>query len=120
MLKNDLYKIAERNISESVNVFTVDIDPGHKIFSGHFPGQPVLPGVCQIEMVKELLAEVTGKPMKLLSSSNIKYIEIVDPNRDPRIQVELTVDQQPEGIKVSAASLFEDGRANFKFSGVFN
>ncbi|MEJ0079486.1 MAG: hypothetical protein WDM78_00620 [Puia sp.] len=34
------------------------------IFSGHFPGQPVLPGVCMMEMV----AEVLGVYLKKLIS----------------------------------------------------
>lgn len=122
MLKNDLYKIAGQNVSEaeSSHIFTLDIDPKHKIFEGHFPGQPVLPGVCQIEMVKELLSDIIGRKARLLSSGNIKYIEIVDPSRDPRIEMQLTINQQPEGIRVSATSSFKDGRPNFKFSGIFN
>ena len=122
MLKNDLYHVTERQIIEadSSYLFTINIDPKHKIFEGHFPEQPVLPGVCQIEMVKELVGEIVGKKVRLESSGNIKYIEVVDPNREPIIQMQLTIDQQPEGIKVNASSLFSDGRTNFKFMGIFN
>lgn len=122
MLKNDLYQVVAQKTTEadSSYLFTLKIDPNHKIFEGHFPGQPVLPGVCQIEMVKELLSEIIGRKARLTSSGNIKYIEVVDPTRNPEILVQLTVDQQPEGIKVNASSLFPDGRANFKFSGIFN
>lgn len=121
MLKNDLYKVAEHHSeAESTHTFELDINPLHKIFEGHFPGQPVLPGVCQIEMVKELLSEVEGRSLRLMSSGNIKYIEIVDPTANPKIKMHLSLNHQPEGIRVSATSSFPDGRANFKFSGIFN
>ena len=28
----------------------VEIDPTHPIFEGHFPDQPVLPGVCMVQI----------------------------------------------------------------------
>ena len=39
-------------------VSTFYVDPAREIFKGHFPGQPVAPGVCLLGLVKEALAAV--------------------------------------------------------------
>lgn len=36
------------------------VDPGSLFFSGHFPGQPVLPGIAILAMVRETLRQATG------------------------------------------------------------
>lgn len=55
MLIDSLFTIKEIKIAEESILSIVSVDAGHKIFEGHFPGQPVLPGVCQIQLIKELL-----------------------------------------------------------------
>lgn len=39
---------------------TVSFDPGFRGFEGHFPGRPIVPGVCLIELVR-VFAEVVLK-----------------------------------------------------------
>ena len=122
MLFGELYTIEEKESDESAETqfkYKIKINKTHKIFEGHFPGQPVLPGVCQIEIVNELLNQIKGVDLWLTNASNIKYIDIVNPNENEFIYLKLSINQTPEGIKVSAVSTFEDGELNFKFSGVF-
>lgn len=35
--------------------FRVRLDAAHPIYAGHFPGNPVLPGVCTLQIVRECL-----------------------------------------------------------------
>ena len=55
MLKDSLYRIlnisGENNAIEAI----IELDEHHDIFKGHFPGQPVLPGVCMLQITKEIL-----------------------------------------------------------------
>lgn len=122
MLFGDLYTIEEKESDGAAgtqHLYKIKINKTHKIFEGHFPGQPVLPGVCQIEIVNELLSQIKGADLWLTNASNIKYIDIVNPNENEFIYLKLNINQNPEGIKVSAVSTFENGEPNFKFSGVF-
>ena len=60
MLKNNLYQVSSINFlpqdqeGTGISKYSVSLrlESSHDIFKGHFPGNPVLPGVCQVEMVR--------------------------------------------------------------------
>ena len=82
MLKDTFFRIVSNtssgSLSESFSV-TAELMAGHEIYNGHFPGNPVAPGVCLIQMIKEALEDTIGKKLILQSSDNIKFMAIVTP-----------------------------------------
>ena len=52
MLINNFYKIKNIEAGEKY-VVNIEMNPAHEIYNGHFPGMPVVPGVCLTQMVKE-------------------------------------------------------------------
>ena len=48
-------------------------------FSGHFPGNPILPGVCQIQSVLIVAAAVYRKDVTLIALSRAKFLNKVIP-----------------------------------------
>jgi 3-hydroxyacyl-[acyl-carrier-protein] dehydratase len=82
--------------------FHLTIDPAHAIFNGHFPGNPVTPGVVQIEMIKELLSLHYQRPIQLKSMSNCKFLSILNPEENKDIQVKIKqVATDEQGLKIS-------------------
>ena len=79
MLKNNLYIIKRISEAGSSIEALVELDEHHKIFEGHFPDNPVLPGACMIQMVKELLETFFGRNLQLTKADDIKFSAIVDP-----------------------------------------
>lgn len=59
-------------IRTAPDAVTTVVDPGSAVFAGHFPGRPVVPGVCLIDLVcraAALIASATadaGPPAGLL------------------------------------------------------
>ena len=54
MLLKDFYTIAElENNSETVKAI-IDLNKDHEIYKGHFPGNPVMPGVLQVEAMAQI------------------------------------------------------------------
>lgn len=85
MLNNNLYTIdAFENVDGKIET-AITIDAGHKIFEGHFPGQPVLPGVCMLQIFKELLEKATGQKLFLYQADSSKFLSMVDPRQTPRL-----------------------------------
>lgn len=48
-------------------------------FAGHFPGDPILPGIAQLHMVTETVAQVLDKQLTLQSLARIKFKKIIRP-----------------------------------------
>jgi 3-hydroxyacyl-[acyl-carrier-protein] dehydratase len=119
MLKNNLFTISSIEQENEIYKAQIEIDPAHEIFQGHFPGQPILPGVCLIEMVKEVLKEIGQKSYKLVSAATIKYLHVVDPGKDQILTFEFGITEEAGVKRVNVTSFLPDGTSNFKFKGTF-
>jgi len=51
-------------------------------FSGHFPGNPILPAIVQLLTVVSLIEEHTGKVQQLLSVEDAKFLNPVLPDQE--------------------------------------
>ena len=60
-------------------VSQVRVDVNSPWFVGHFPDFPVLPGIAQLKMVVDMLAESLGKDLHILSVSRVKFKKLVVP-----------------------------------------
>jgi len=61
----------------------VSLNSSHRIFNGHFPGNPVVPGVCQVQMVREVAEAALGSKCRLVSADNIKFLSMIVPSEHP-------------------------------------
>ncbi len=48
-------------------------------FSGHFPNDPILPGIAQLEMIADLIASSREDTLCMAGLSRIKFRKIVRP-----------------------------------------
>lgn len=119
MLAGDFFNITSLIDSDGKVSAMLSLNAGHKIFEGHFPGQPVVPGVCMMQMVKEIVEAVTGKPTRLLTADNLKFLTVINPVETATIKADLKYSIDDDGkIKLSAA-LINEGVVYFKMGGVF-
>ena len=118
MLIEGLYKVtATENTSEGI-LAAVHLNKNHEIFKGHFPGNPVMPGVCMIQIIKELTEEAIDKDLFLTVSSNIKFMAIINPEKNHDLQLAIDIVQENGEVKVKNTTSFEDTVA-LKLSATF-
>lgn len=97
----------------------LEINPNHRIFDGHFPGQPVVPGICMMQMMKEVLESAISDKVRLASADNIKFLRAIVPGENNFFQAEIiSVHGENGNIKVSA-TLKNEGVTYFKMNGIF-
>src|SRR5438105_15143814 len=89
-LRNDFYTVKEKKqISEKQISVIIELNQEHAIYSGHFPDQPIVPGVCQIQIIKELLEDLMGKKLKMITGDNIKFTGMIIPNVNSIVNIDL-------------------------------
>jgi 3-hydroxyacyl-[acyl-carrier-protein] dehydratase len=57
----------------------IDIPEAHPCYAGHFPGQPILPGVLLLERVMAFAQSQLGSQLKNFSLVNVKFLAPVLP-----------------------------------------
>lgn len=101
---NPFYTVVELMLTDQNLTAKTEIDKTHRIFQGHFPSKPVLPGVCQIQMVSEILEGALKKPLLLNKASRIKFARLVDPNDNAELLIEVKYSVLENAVNVSASA----------------
>jgi 3-hydroxyacyl-[acyl-carrier-protein] dehydratase len=118
MLKDDFFKILTLENTDAAMKVVLELNAGHEIFKGHFPGKPVVPGVCMMQMVKELVQLQTIQELRLARADYMKFLVVVDPVIQKVVSMTLVINRMVESIDV-LASLSAGETVCFKFKGTF-
>ena len=78
-LRNNLYTVSCMNIDGLSGLFTVDFNPSCFIYQAHFPGEPITPGVCIVQIGKELLEELLHQSLEIVTVKNVKFLSVISP-----------------------------------------
>lgn len=120
MVLKDFYKIlSEEKISDSKYSITILINEKHDVFKGHFPGNPIMPGVCMIQIIKELTEKITQQTLIIQTLSNVKFMALINPESTPELRLELDITTTEDNlVKVKNTTYFNDTVA-LKLSNVY-
>ncbi|MFT3701945.1 MAG: 3-hydroxyacyl-ACP dehydratase [Agriterribacter sp.] len=118
MLENDFFHT--RSFADDGNTIQagLELNPEHAIFNGHFPGQPVVPGVCMVQMIKELLEKSIGKSLQLQKADHIKFLSFIVPTETPSIEALIKYNIADDVLNVTA-SLTKQETVCLKMKGNF-
>ncbi|MFS2716174.1 beta-hydroxyacyl-ACP dehydratase [Bacteroides uniformis] len=64
-LENNYYKLISMHSDGTSGVFHLSLRLDCEVYRGHFPGNPVCPGVCNIQMIKECAERLTGQRLHI-------------------------------------------------------
>jgi 3-hydroxyacyl-[acyl-carrier-protein] dehydratase len=82
-LADDFYTIAELTKGDGELTARLQLNAGHAIFGGHFPGRPITPGAIILAIGRELLEYYCGRPLSLKKLPNVKYLTTLEPMDNP-------------------------------------
>lgn len=118
MLIKELYSIQSFKETDGSVEASVKLNKDHEVFKGHFPGNPIMPGVCTIQLVKELTEKALDKELFLSVVSNVKFMAIINPKKNETIQVLLNILEEDGAVKVKNTVSYDDTLA-IKLSATF-
>lgn len=116
MLLDKFYTLqTARQENGAVNA-AISFHRSHPIFDGHFPGHPVVPGVCMIQIVREIMEKETASRLKIATGENIKFLAVINPDENKEVDVAITFSPSEKGFAINATIL--SGEVTFfKFKG---
>ena len=86
--------------------------PGFIGFSGHFPGNPILPAIVQVCAVVSLAEEEGGKALRLAAVRSAKFLSPIRPGEEVSIGYRRSVDS---GDRICDATLTVAGKTSASF-----
>lgn len=107
------YKIKSRN----GEVFSVSLLPDFVGYKGHFPNNPVAPGVCNIQMIKELVENIVGKRLFLSNIAKCRFLNIINPLYISDLQINISVVQGENSYTVEATVKDAENKTCIEFKG---
>ncbi len=92
------------------------VDGNREIFKGHFPGEPVLPGVYTVECMAQT-ADILLLSMKryagtiplFIGINNVKFLSKIKPDDTIEINAKIAVEREDKGIATCSAEVFNNG-----------
>ena len=99
MLLENFYKIIHRKEREDgKREIEIELNPGHALYQGHFLGQPVVPGVCTLQMIKESAEQIVNRPLQYVQIASSKFLSAINPLETPRLQLFIRLEETEEHL----------------------
>lgn len=108
MLENTFYKSTSFQFENGMIHSEVELQKEHPIFKGHFPNNPVTPGVCMLQIIKELVQKATHTHLFLQQCSQVKFMALINPETHPLLKIEIQVTEEAGGFKIKCNTRFDN------------
>ena len=121
MLLNNFFNISNIVKEENTTKYTVaiELNPQHAIYEGHFPDNPIVPGVCMQQMVKETLSLILEKKLMLYKADNIKFLNLIIPSISKTLKLNIHIKSTEDNqIKIDS-NISNEERIYFKYIAYF-
>lgn len=105
-LEGNYFQIDALHMGAAHGVFYLRLLPGCDVYRGHFPGNPVCPGVCHIEMLRECVMKLVGVKVFISSVKQCRLTAVSDPLSCSELKLTVSLEKTDERYAVSA--LLED------------
>jgi 3-hydroxyacyl-[acyl-carrier-protein] dehydratase len=80
IFRDDLWTLSSYESNEPASFIAgVTFNTRHRIFDVHFPGNPIVPGACIIQIATELLSHHLSETVILTEAKNIKFTNLINP-----------------------------------------
>jgi 3-hydroxyacyl-[acyl-carrier-protein] dehydratase len=118
-VNNEIFGIDELEHSDGTISVKLSINKNSAIFEGHFPVQPVVPGACMLQLVKDVLETALVASLILKKAGSLKFISMIDPVVNTSAYLEISYKTNDAGDITANAKLSANAVVCFKFQGVF-
>ncbi len=109
ILKDNLYTLIKKEISPETAKYEVSLLADNFIYKAHFPDNPITPGVCIVQVAKELVEDLTGNRLVIAKIKNVKFLSTLSPLQTPVVTFTITHVSSGDSRETSARVSIESG-----------
>lgn len=120
MLYKDFFHISQMHAEGDAVQASLRLNADHPILKGHFPEIPVVPGVCMVQMLKEVTEQQVQRKLVLKKAPVIKFLSIMQPVEHPEVKLDIQIKKGEEGALAVNGRFYFDTTTFFKFKGQFD
>lgn len=102
LLENRYYQLVSQEIEDGKGLFHIRLLPECELYRGHFPGNPVCPGICNVELIKECAMLLTGKDLQIRTVTQCRLTALASPTACPELDVNVSALPAAHGFQVKA------------------
>lgn len=117
MLSGDFFRIGKTDQKDNHFKAKITLNSEHRVYQGHFPGMPVVPGVCQVQIVKEVLCYCLNNTYLLSESRVCKFITMMNPLEVADLKCEISWSVISQEDIAFSGELSDDNRIYLKIKG---
>jgi 3-hydroxyacyl-[acyl-carrier-protein] dehydratase len=114
-LKDDFFKVTDVTGID----YKVELNPEHYIYQAHFPGNPITPGVCIIQIIKELYIEIVKHNLFLKKLSNVKFLNVINPIENREVTFSISISSANDAEHKVDTVVFNENQQFAKLSMLF-
>ena len=108
-LKDHFYTIMQKGGEDACPSYDIRLNASHFIYQAHFPGEPITPGVCLLQIARELLEEHLQRSLEVKAVKNMKFLAVVSPVATPDVTCRFDkLDLGTDAIRAQATVLSPD------------
>jgi len=115
-LKDDFYYVDSKTVDDSTFNANIRFNASHWIYSCHFPENHITPGVCIVQVARELIAEHYRNPFKIAVLKNIKFMNIINPVTSGVVRFACTLQNDTDGNIRATCTVENDSMVFSKIS----
>lgn len=108
MLEHTFYTLQSFQYEQNAISAQILLHKEHPIFEGHFPNNPVTPGVCMLQIIKELTQKATGNQLFLQQCSQVKFMALINPETHAVLHIDIAVSALDDfSYKIKSSTRFD-------------
>ena len=102
MLKDSFFTVKRSVDMDQGKIWRITLNGQHPIYQAHFAGNPVMPGACIAQMIKELAEDYVDKPLRIMNVKNMKFLKVINPLETNEVTVQISCSEKDEHFSVAA------------------
>lgn len=119
LLKDKYYRLKSCLVDNDTAIFNISLLSGCDVYRGHFPGNPVCPGVMNIQVMKELAEVLVDRRLSITAVKQCRFLAVATPTACQELTVRILTAPVAGGCEVTA-TMQDSSKTYVEFKGTLN